>query len=52
MELTNKVIPEKVKVKISKLKELSERGDGGEALNAQRVLDELCLKYGISKEEL
>ena len=52
MELTNKVIPEKVKVKISKLKELSEREDGGEALNAQRVLDELCLKYGISKEEL
>jgi len=35
-----------------KLKKLSEKGVGGEAVNAQKKLDEICKKYNISLAEL
>lgn len=40
---------ESVLAKIKKLLALSERGVGGEAVNARRALENLCSKYGIQK---
>ena len=37
---------------LKKLKALAEQGVGGEKLNAQKKLDALMKKYGISEEEL
>src|SRR5947209_1580497 len=35
-----------------KLKAMAEQGEGGEKYNAQKQLDKIMRKYGISKEEL
>lgn len=47
MELNDNILN-----KLLKLKELVERGERGEALNAKRVLDNLLVKYNISLEEI
>lgn len=52
MTATEEKVPAAVLLKIRKLQELAQRGVGGEAINAQRVLDALCEKYGISLEQL
>ncbi|EHK2887975.1 hypothetical protein J7G16_002818 [Vibrio parahaemolyticus] len=44
-------IPEKVKVRLYKLLELTERGVGGEKKNAEARLDALLAKYNIKKDE-
>lgn len=51
MEATDKEF-ESIKSKILKLKALAERGDKGEAINAQRLLDKLLRQYGITLEEV
>ena len=43
---------ENIKEKLKKLLALAERGDGGEAENARRLLEELSNKYGVSIEDL
>ena len=40
-------IDEKLKSKLEKLKELSERGVGGERTNAQLLMQRLADEYGI-----
>lgn len=53
MEMIQNVeIPEAVRVKLGKLRELAIRGVGGEAENAKRMLDALCERYGITVEEM
>lgn len=43
---------ESIKSKLKKLLALAERGIGGEADNARRLLEKLCKEYGISLEGL
>ena len=43
---------ESIKEKLKKLLALAERGVQGEAVNARRLLEKLCKKYGVSIEEL
>lgn len=38
--------------KLKKLRALIDEGEGGEKLNAQKLFDQLCHKYGISSDEL
>ena len=51
METTDKEF-ESIKSKILKLKALAERGERGEAINAQRLLDKLLRQYGITLEDV
>ena len=51
METTDKEF-ESIKSKILKLKALAERGEKGEAINAQRLLDKLLGQYGITLDEV
>lgn len=51
METTDKEF-ESIKSKILKLKALAERGEKGEAINAQRLLDKMLHKYGITLEDV
>ena len=37
---------------VKKLRALAENGCGGEKINAQKKLDELMAKYGITDDEL
>lgn len=43
---------ERILDKINKLKELVERGEAGEALNAKRVLERICKLHNIDLEQL
>lgn len=43
---------ESLKDKLKKLKALAERGCGGEAENAQRLLERLCAANGIDLGQL
>ena len=43
---------ESIKEKLKKLLALAERGVQGEAVNARRLFEKLCKKYGVSIEEL
>lgn len=52
MEINTVEIPESVRVKLTKLRELALRGVGGEQANAQRMLESLCSRYGITVEEM
>lgn len=52
MEIKAKEIPEKIRVRIEKLRALADRGVGGEQLNAEKLLRELCATYGYRPEEL
>ena len=53
MEMIQNVeIPEAVRVKLGKLRELAVRGVDGEAENAKRMLDALCERYGITVEQM
>lgn len=52
MEIKAKEIPEKIRVRIEKLRALADRGVGGEQSNAERLLRELCATYGYRPEEL
>ncbi|MCP1605751.1 DUF2786 domain-containing protein [Pseudomonas citronellolis] len=45
-------IDEKVQAKLRKLQALAERGVGGEKVNAQRMLDKLLARHGITVEDL
>lgn len=45
-------IDEKVQAKLSKLQALAERGVGGEKVNAQRMLDKLLARHGITVADL
>lgn len=49
---TENLVPAAILLKIKKLQELALRGVGGEAQNAQRVLEALCEKYGLTLEDL
>ena len=49
---TENAVPAAILLKIRKLQELARRGVGGEAQNAQRVLEALCEKYGLALEDL
>lgn len=51
METTDKDF-ESIKSKILKLKALAERGERGEAINAQRLLGKLLGQYGITLEDV
>lgn len=52
MEIKAKEIPEKIRVRIEKLRALADRGVGGEQSNAEKLLRELCATYGYRPEEL
>ena len=43
---------ESIKNKLKKLLALAERGVQGEAENARRLLEKLCMEYGVSMDEL
>lgn len=43
---------ESLQAKLKKLLALAEKGVGGEAVNARRLLEKLCEQHGISVEEL
>lgn len=43
---------ESLKAKLKKLKALAEKGVGGEAINAQRLLERLCAENDISLDDL
>ena len=49
---TENLVSAAILLKIKKLQELALRGVGGEAQNAQRVLEALCEKYGLTLEDL
>lgn len=51
METTDKEF-ESIKSKILKLKALAERGERGEAINAQRLLDKLLGQYGLTLDDV
>lgn len=38
--------------KLKKLRALAEQGEGGEKINAQKLFEQLCKKYGINENEL
>jgi len=38
--------------RLKKLKALAERGIGGEKENAGQLLEKLCIKYGISQDDI
>jgi hypothetical protein len=44
--------PQEILLKIKKVKALAEGGIGGEKEAAQRLLETLCAKYGVTPEEL
>lgn len=52
MELKNTKVPEKIMLKLNKLKALAERGVGGEADNAKKLLSSICEKYGVDEASL
>ena len=43
---------ESIKNNLKKLLALAERGVQGEAENARRLLEKLCMEYGVSMDEL
>jgi hypothetical protein len=43
---------ESIKDKLKKLLALSQRGEGGEAANAKRLLENMCERYNIALEDL
>ncbi|KAF1072669.1 MAG: hypothetical protein GAK45_00104 [Pseudomonas citronellolis] len=45
-------LDEKVQAKVRKLQALAERGVGGEKVNAQRMLDKLLARHGLTLESL
>ncbi|MBD9653545.1 DUF2786 domain-containing protein [Pseudomonas sp. PDM12] len=46
------VLDEKVQAKLRKLQALAERGEGGEKVNAQRMLEKLLARHGLSVDDL
>ena len=45
-------LSEKVQAKLRKLQALAERGEGGEKANAQRMLEKLLARHGLSLDDL
>lgn len=43
---------ESLRTKLRKLATLAERGDGGEAANARRLMEQICREYGISLDNV
>ncbi|WP_454255154.1 DUF2786 domain-containing protein [Pseudomonas sp. Marseille-Q8238] len=54
--MSNKIgadqLSEKVQAKLRKLQALAERGEGGEKVNAQRMLEKLLARHGITVDDL
>lgn len=45
-------LSDKVQAKLRKLQALAERGEGGEKVNAQRMLEKLLARHGLSLDDL
>lgn len=43
---------ESLKAKLRKLAALAERGVGGEAENARRLMEQICREHGVSIDEI
>lgn len=43
---------ESLKAKLRKLAALAERGVGGEAENARRLMERICREHGVSIDEI
>lgn len=54
--MSNKIsadqLSEKVQAKLRKLQALAERGEGGEKVNAQRMLEKLLARHGLTMDDL